>query len=406
MKNYFGYNDLLTSLQSKAKIFADTSITLPKFSTLEKLELALRHYQAADTLISLARQDIRTKSDKLALGEQANEIYNEAINVCIDLEASARPSFVSKYKEQAFCFSEKNKSSVLLEALAGAEALQFAGIPDTLLDMEHKLSIDIVNYINLKNNSKNDSLTNIWNALLFKTKRSYDSLISIFEMQYPDYYNLKYNNSPATVEEISDLVDKKTAILSYVIGDSTITIFAIGKRDFTVTQVAKIDSLKEKINAYRFYISNTDLLQQEVMYGMHESVDLYQELAIQFYNLLFPAEIQEFLKGGILYDIENLIIIPDGQLATLPFETLHTENYNAEWTDWKNKDYFSNMPYLIKDYNISYNYSATLFQQTRPKEKTDEIEVTPLNDWLAFAPVFDDKNIAGTTMKTRELLTF
>ncbi len=414
IKNYINYKYLLSNLKAKAKIFTDTnfqnnSISY-ELSYFESLKLALRHYQAADTLISLARKDISTKSDKLALGEQASEIYKGAINVCLDLTGFENLSGLD-YAELAFYFSEKNKSSVLLEALAGSEALNFAGIPDNLLELEHKLSIDIANYKNLKNNAENDSLANDWNSRLFNTQRSYDSLIVVFETQYPDYYNLKYNNSPATVKEISNLLDKKTAMLSYFVGDSTITIFAISKKDFIIKEVSIVEtlhatSLHEAISDYRFVISETDLFEEEIFDGTHYSVDEYEELAFQLYNLLFPSEIQEFLKGGLFYDIENLIIIPDGQLATIPFETLFTEKYKGDWTDWSSKTYFAEMPYLIKDYNISYSYSATLFQQTKPKQKSDKVEITPLNDWIAFAPVFDDENTAGTTIQTRDLFTF
>ncbi|MFO7843711.1 MAG: CHAT domain-containing protein, partial [Bacteroidales bacterium] len=61
-------------------------------------------------------------------------------------------------------------------------------------------------------------------------------------------------------------------------------------------------------------------------------------------------------------------------------------------------------PYLIKQYNISYSYSGNLFYQTFTKESSTEIEISDLNDWLALAPVFDDSNTAGLTMRTRELL--
>ena len=382
IKDYLHWDNLLEALQAKAEIFADTAKTLQGFQNLVRFQLALHHYQAADTLISQVRKDITTKSDKLALGETASEIYKGAVAVCIDLEASLRPSSVTNYKEQAFYFSERNKSSVLLEALAGSEALEYAGIPDTLLQVEHKLSIDIANYSNLKNNEKNDSITNIWSDRLFKTNRSYDSLIVVFETQYPEYYNLKYNNSPVSIPQLSELLDKKTAILSYFVGDSTITIFAISKKDFMVVETrlgVSIQqqngmSLQKMISNYLFYISDTDLLQDEVRMETHESIDSYQKLAFELYNLLFPTEIQEFLKGGLFYNIENLIIIPDGQLATLSFETLHTEKYLAEWTDWKNKAYFSEMPYLIKDYAISYSYSATLYQQTKLSQSSKFLE--------------------------------
>ncbi len=405
IKNYLNWNRLLETLHLKAKILSNDKYSSSLEDKISNQKLALLHYQACDTLISQVRKEITTEADKIALGEQANKIYKDAVNVCLSLNKNKDKSELD-YNKLAFYFSEKNKSSVLLEALSGTEALQFAGIPDSLLILEKKLSLNITNYINLKNNEKNDSLENIWNDRLFKSQRSYDSLIAVYEIQYPEYYNLKYNNSPTSIQQVSNLLDKKTAILSYSVGDSTITIFAISKKDFVITQIAKPDSLDDIIFDYHFYISETGLFLDEIFWGTHWSIVEYEKIAFQLYNLLFPPEIQIFLKGGLFYDIENLIIIPDGQLAIIPFETLHTKKYVAEWTNWKSKTYFAEMPYLIKNYNISYNYSATLFKQTKPKQKTDNIEVTPLNDWLAFAPIFDDKNISGTTAETRELLTF
>ena len=55
-------------------------------------------------------------------------------------------------------------------------------------------------------------------------------------------------------------------------------------------------------------------------------------------------------------DIEQLIIIPDGELAHLPFETFLVEKPG------KNEPY-ANFHYLMKDFKISYNYSATLLKE-------------------------------------------
>ena len=56
-------------------------------------------------------------------------------------------------------------------------------------------------------------------------------------------------------------------------------------------------------------------------------------------------------------NIENLIIITDGELGHLPFETFLTKIAPQEETD------YTNLPYLVKNYNISYNYSATLWKE-------------------------------------------
>ena len=293
--------------------------------------------------------------------------------------------------------------------------------------------IDVASiYINIGHvyatQNKYDLALQNYQKAIASSLRNFNDTINIYSVpEIKDYLN--WNNllnalqAKAEIFATKNLVDiensQSLALQHYQACDTLITktrqeiitIFAISKKDFVVTQVSIVEtlharSLQEAISDYRFYISETDLFVDEILWGTHWSVTEYEKFAFQFYNLLFPPEIQEFLKGGIFYDIENLLIIPDGQLATIPFETLHTQKYSGEWTDWKSKTYFAEMPYLIKDYNISYNYSATLFQQTKPKERTDEIEITHLNDWIAFAPVFDDENTSGTTTRTRELLTY
>jgi CHAT domain-containing protein len=84
-------------------------------------------------------------------------------------------------------------------------------------------------------------------------------------------------------------------------------------------------------------------------------------------------------------------------LATIPFEVLLTNKASRD-------EKFSELPYLLRKYNISYSYSATLFNRTFPKDKKQKPELTSLNDWLAFAPVFSDENTSGVTIASRELL--
>ena len=400
INDYLNWDYLLEALQTKAKIFADMNITLPKFQTSAKLEISLRHYQACDTLISQVRKDMKTKSDKIALGTIASEVYKGAVDVCKTLSEFQNSDMV-RYNQLAFYFSEKNKSSVLLESLAGAEAQKFAGIPDTLLKKENKLQIDIALYKKVLA-EESDSLTETrFQDKLFKANRSYDSLITVFENNYPEYYELKYNQNLATVDQISNLFDKKTAIISYFTGDSTIIIFTVKKKKFYVTSTAKPADFEGKIESLRYNISNTALIASEYKPNSHESVDGYQKAAYELYEILFPPKVKDALGKKM----ENLIIIPDGKLATLPFEVLHTRKYTATWTDWENKAYFSEMPYLVKDYNISYTYSGNLFYKSFNKtDKQKDIEITELNDWLAFAPVFDNENISGTAMRTRKLL--
>ena len=396
IKDYLNWDELLEALQAKAKIFVTLSAYTKPDSVLDSLhqmplsgfintaradylKSALRHYQACDTLINQVRQLTITKSDKIALGEKASEVYEGAIDVCHNLIAFARPDSVSYYNERAFYFSEKNKSSVLLEALAGTEALKFAGIPDTLLKKEHKLQIDIALYKKILAEQPDSAKEISFRDKLFKANRQYDELITVFEGQYPEYFELKYNRKPAGVKEIQKILDDKTAIISYFTGDSTITIFTITKKNLDIKTVPAIENLADTIRDFRYGLLYTN---------SSRFAKVYKKYAYKMFRQLIPENVYNKIK--------NLIIIPDAELSMIPFETLLTEN--PEDKEWKE------FPYLIKKYNISYSYSANLFHKTFPKEPTTKIEYTDLNDWLAFAPVFDDSNTAGLTMRTRELL--
>jgi CHAT domain-containing protein len=203
----------------------------------------------------------------------------------------------------------------------------------------------------------------------------------VFEKQFPEYHNLKYNTKTTTVKSIQELLDNKTAMISYVVGGSTVTIFTLTKSNFGVQTVPIIKNLNDSITWFRYGLTKTSSRMQEY----------YRRIGFLLYQQLFPE------SATIDKNIENLIIIPDGVLATIPYESLLTSNYTGDIDDYKS------YPFLIKKYNISYSYSANLFYRTFSKQKSPSIEITKLNDWLAFAPVFDNSGDQTMVLSTREL---
>ncbi|MCX6328324.1 MAG: CHAT domain-containing protein [Bacteroidia bacterium] len=378
---------LLQSLQAQAQIIGDKSKILKDLKYADREKITLRHYQVCDTLIDITRKGISTQSDKLALGEKASQVYKEAIDLLTCLQpinnAEVGKNISDNDRNLALYFSEKSKSSVLLEALAGQEAQKYAGIPDSLLQKEHNLKIDVAFYTKkLAEPEILDSAQVIfYRDRLFRRNRSYDSLILVFEKQFPKYHNLKYNTKPATVKDIQNLLDEKTALISYFTGDSTITIFTFTKSNFNVQKVPKIINLNDSIIWFRYGLTKIGPSMQEN----------YLRLGFKLYQQLFPD------NAPIGRKIKNLVIIPDGSLATLPFESLLTANFTGDINAYKE------YPYLVKKYNISYSYSANLFYLTFSKEASSTIEITKMNDWLAFAPVFDDTGDHNLSVSSREL---
>jgi CHAT domain-containing protein/tetratricopeptide (TPR) repeat protein len=397
--NYIDWFELSLALKAKADMFADFKIEIPHCSPYSRLKIALQHYIVCDSLISQVRKEMKTKSDKLSLGEIANEVYKGAVNVCLSLTDFCKPDSILFYKESAFRFSEKNKASVLLEALASAEAQKFSGIPSDLSEEEYALRVKI-SYLKKQLSVITDSIDVLnYRNHLFNVNRKYDSLIYVFEQNYTKYYDLKYNQKFSGYDDIQKITDKKTAVLSYFTGDSLITVFVITKNKFDYFSIPKTKNFNILISNMRDNISNTTVLADDFNNETNYSVNSYIKSASELFQMLFPNQLLKFLGKRT----KNLIIIPDGELALIPFECLLSKEYDANWTDWSDTDYFSEMPFLVKDYNISYSYSANLYYETSPKSE-DKPEFRDINDWLALAPVFDNDSISGTNLRTRKLI--
>lgn len=333
---------LLNNIEAKAKIYA--TIPLKESNQKTALHTALIHYQAADTLINQTRREIAQKYDKLALGERTNIIYKNTVDVCFNLDKTTNFTNVSKYKKLAFQFSEKDKSSVLRASLAHTNALCFAGLPDSLIEKEQRLQIETARY---------------------KQQLA----------QYPDYYKMKYSTKNVSVEELQKKLDEKTAILSYLIGDSVNYIFRLTNKQIKTFKIPRKDNFDGLVKSFRC--------------GIVSQIDrFYNKFGYELYKHLFPQD-------AIPANIENLIIIPDGILSTIPFEALLYDKNDNE-------------SYLIKKYNITYAYSANLWYQNRKSsdvEKFHKISLQqPQNGLLAIAPVFEDKNMSGVSLRTRSLL--
>lgn len=380
IRDYLDWSVLFTSLQRKISILEEHGDEIKNLNETEGLILALHHYMACDTLINRVRQSITSKSDKLALGEKANTTNNGAIEVCERLSQLVSPKRAQYYNELAFYFSEKNKASILLEALAGIEAKKFAGIPESLLERESKLKSDISLYEKLIA-EKSDSISiNINRNKLFGENRKLDELNEVFENQYPEYFELKYNTRLPDIKSIQGLLDDETALISYSKGKDLITVFTITKENFRIGSISSTDFGSDEIEAFR-----------KSLHGIHniELAERYKETAYNMFCQLIP----ENLDPGI----SNLVIIPDAELSAVPFETLLTDNTPQK--DW------AELPYLVKKYNISYSYSANLFYKTQTQNQSGEIEHTYIGDWIGIAPVFDDANTAGLSIRSQELLS-
>ncbi|MGM0496794.1 MAG: CHAT domain-containing protein [Bacteroidota bacterium] len=379
IKNSLDQQTLLEALLNKSEALQKISgkQTSPQEKQRYK-KAALAHYNLCDTLIREIRKEIHTEDDKLALSQKAYRLYKEAVNLTMERAKNAQNQKErEKFLKKAFSYSEKNKSKVLLQSISEANALDFAGIPKHMTKKEDSLKAHIASYREKLSKAEEEEKRAIRDKL-FNAKRDYEELISNYEENYPEYYQLKHSSKVITTEQIQRNLEEESAFISYFVGDTSLCYFYISGDEFTGKQVKIPERFNDSIQHFRKSLVYKD----SKNYQKH-----YNRLGYKLFTTIFP----ENIPGNI----NRLYIVPDAVLNTIPFETLLTEKVGAD------KENYTRFPYLIKKYNISYSYSATLFHELfREKSKIDE----SINDyeWLGIAPVFSNKTQKALTLTSDE----
>ncbi|MEM9328121.1 MAG: CHAT domain-containing tetratricopeptide repeat protein, partial [Bacteroidota bacterium] len=346
LRDYYNADILQSALWKKAE--ALENLHLSKSLKPKHLSMALATVAKCDSLITQIRQLRLNDSDKLRLARQAKEIYEKGITLALDL--ARQPFAKSKYYEQAFSFSERSKSAVLLEAIAETAAKGFAGIPQGLLNTEDSLK-DEISYLRQKLAAQStDTEEQAWKERLFVVQSAYREFIAELESSYPRYFDLKYQSQTAGVSDLQSTLGDDEAVLSYFEGDSNIYLFYIDKKELKVITKDKDKEYLRQIVGLRNTIT-------------FKADEIFEQVSRRLYSELVPA---------IPKSISSLLIIPDGALATIPFEAIRSVTKGDEQGR-----------FLIEDYTISYDYSATLHLSRLKEEKAQQAQ----QEVLLLAPV-------------------
>ena len=196
-------------------------------------------------------------------------------------------------------------------------------------------------------------------------------LLRFFEKNYPNYYRLKYDLKTIGVAEIQQkMLSSEQTLLSYFVGDSSVFAFVVRKDTFAVFDFKKDFPLEHWVKQLRdgLYGYHTASIKTEKLYEM--KADSFAQAAFQLHaKLLTPL-------SNLL--TKELIIVPDGVLGYVPFDVLLTEMP-------KDATQFKKHNYLGKDHIISYNYSATMWQEMQSKKH----KIEPKKPFIGFAPYFN-----------------
>lgn len=367
---YYGVKEVLRNPQEQ-NCFDHSRLlesVILKIEVLQKLNgkgeysyLIRKCINDADTIATHSRNFYTTDKDKVEMMKQSFALSDQAITFYHheNLRKEGRENIVS-----AFNFSEKTKASVLLEVLRGAEAKSFAGVPDKVIGYADSLQSVIARKKELaisKADAERDKILLEMQGTQVYFKKYQDFI----QQKYPDYYDLKYADNIVELTQLQQHLKPQTAILSYFLGDSTLSVFMITQQELKLYRNPLNPQLLRMCKGLKSSI-------------IHKNDDLYKRLAYELYNTLFFFPLPA--------DVRDLVIVPHDFLSNVPFEALLAEPARDKA--------FTELNYLVKKYNVSYAYSVSLFDRMLKKK-----HVVAKQQFLGVAPVFKSKNKISGELK-------
>ncbi len=266
------------------------------------------------------------------------------------------------YRNKAFEFSELNKATVLQNVMYKCEAEVESDLPAEIL--QDKVStMSYLDYLSgrmKKNSYENDSqrITDETRAdsLVLRLKdirETINEYLAGDDLLHDPLYG-------ASIKDVRRKLAPDEALLSYFLADSSIYAFVITNDTMTVTN------------------SPVSMNMEDLVEGYLSSIRKYEsENYLKYSKMLYDLLISENLN--YLKDKTSITIIPDKCLLYLPFETLTSSDRKT-----LNLDDFSEIKYLVSDFDIRYHYSTGLWL------KNKEIIPAQNKNFLGFAPVFTD----------------
>lgn len=328
----------------------------------ELLENAFVVSQLSVVLLDSMRQDLQEDNSQQKLMARSMEVYEGGIELAWQLYQEDPDE---TYLTKAFEISEKSKAILLLRQFRREEAIEFGNIPTHLLQREKTLRLEILYYESqlFEENSKSDPsglrISN-WQQTVFHLKEDYRQLMDTVAIISPEYHRIKHDTRVVSVAYVQQKLPPAGAWLQYFEGKSYRYVFGISANGVRLHRVGRDDQQVLDFVA-----------------GMSHPEYAYDPVRFANWTATGHSLYQDLVGAVIGSGIQHLTIVPDGVLSFLPFEVLLREAVPATALNYQQ------LPYLLRDFVIGYDYSATL--HAKGASAVGRRKKGPL---AGFAPIF------------------
>ena len=366
--NNFQIDEYLNVLLLYHEIIESNSIKIPQKDKLKQVYLT-------NKLIENHKMSSQWTTDKLKLSVSYGLLNAIAIKLyCEEYLKQKKQQYISA----SFYQIESSKALLLWESFIETQLFDKSTLPDSI-QIELSLLEHNIKKQEAAHHEAEDKNQAIIDLDLLKTKRQ-----NILE----SLKTSKLSNSPyltgyalPSMKEVQEKLKSDENIINFLQTDSS--LFAVLLNADTA-HLFKLETGEQFNKALNRYIDNTYNLADNVLNDSYKQT--YTADAYSIYQIL--DTIFQYISKN-----EKVIIIPDGQISYLPFETLLSQEVSST-------ESYQNFPYLIHDYQFSYAYSASVWSVLQTEEKSkDKVKMA------AFGPL-DNAGLANAQKEVNFLTKF
>lgn len=336
---------------------------------------SVRWMKEAVEVIEKVREDVQLTEQKSGFLEDKLDVYDDLIEL------------LTKTGEvgEAFAYLERSKARAFLDMLAEARIDPQSSISPELF-RKKKITLSELMNTNKKINEEYEK-QNADTAVIQKLEKErsradeeYLNLLLEIRKENPNYADLQYPQ-PLNLPEAQQMIDNDAVLIDYHLGKHDSLLFVITRSDAEVFHLPGSQKLSSQVQQLLLTIQKPEPA-WEASNGSYTKFVNVAELL--YAELLKPAE-------RWLNDKRRLIIVPDGALNYLPFESLVARKSAGPIN-------FAKLSYLTLDHEIQYVPSVSVLAAVQKNAADDSGEQR--KELVAFAdPVTGSKTAtprAGT----------
>ena len=283
--------------------------------------------------------------------KQADYFFEEGLDIAWQIKES---DLENQHIDQwAFGLMEKSKAWVTSKAIASNTIQEDYEILDSTKNIIQSLDLEIASLYHELNNlaiSKEEEIKNI-RTRIYTVKKTRENQLENIIKDHPNYASKQNAIDNIQVADVNVLLeDELDLFIEYTSANEYLYIFSSSSRSNKFHRVEKQSNYKESIGDFFADLKNNT-----------SDINSLSEKSKQIYNLVFAPINDEVKKAN------NIIIVPDGLLHYIPFESLVDP---------------SNNEFVIESKNISYAYSASILSNLSNQKQKKH------NGFLALAPSF------------------